>query len=215
MKDTQKKKITRNYHLLRRVEPWKCCRMTASICPNCSGIQTNAWNISKKKVFLSPEIVKWNSFMFFLLMMMNSASAGLQVLWMWAACISLHTFRRTLRVSGPEGDEVESNAMLAVGGGGAGGWHWRVSIPQYRKKSWEIPKYRVKNRWNTGTAFIFGHAYLKVYLSRVFVYLKHFCAPAINLSHQPAPAINIEFSRFNDRKACPTNFIIDYLSEIV
>ena len=140
MKDRQKKKITRNYHLLRRVEPWKCCRMTASICPNCSGIQTNAWNISKKKVFLSPEIVKWNSFMFFLLMMMNSASAGLQVLWMWAACISLHTFRRTLRVSGPEGDEVESNAMLAVGGGGVRG----VGIGgyQYRNTVRKVGKYR-------------------------------------------------------------------------
>ena len=31
MKDTQKKKkeeIRRNYHLLRRVEPWKCCRVS-------------------------------------------------------------------------------------------------------------------------------------------------------------------------------------------
>ena len=108
----------------------------------------------KKTIFLSPEIVKWNSFMLFLLMMMNSASASLQgrhpfnqhfrkfrsktqwigsvqpekfrkswstfrggplfpvgplwilvewmapqVLWMSAACISLHAFQRTLRVS--------------------------------------------------------------------------------------------------------------------
>ena len=29
------------------------CRVTASICPNWSGIQTNAWNISKKKNNLS------------------------------------------------------------------------------------------------------------------------------------------------------------------
>ena len=28
MKDTQKKKITLNYHLLRRVESQKCCRVT-------------------------------------------------------------------------------------------------------------------------------------------------------------------------------------------
>ena len=34
MKDSQKKRITRNYHLLRRVESWKCCRVTAFICPN-------------------------------------------------------------------------------------------------------------------------------------------------------------------------------------
>ena len=38
MKDSQKKRITRNYHLLRRVESWKCCCVTAFICPNCSGI---------------------------------------------------------------------------------------------------------------------------------------------------------------------------------
>ena len=40
MKDTQIKKIARNYHLLRRVESWKCYRVTAFICPNCSGTQT-------------------------------------------------------------------------------------------------------------------------------------------------------------------------------
>ena len=144
MKDTQKKKITRNYHLLRRVEPWKCCRVTAFICPNWSGILTNAWNISKKKktIFLSPEIVKWNSFMLFQLMMMNLAPAGLQVLWMWAACISLHTFQRTLRVSGCRGQrtlrkvtKLESNAKLVAGWGVVGG-HWGYPIPQDRKKNW-------------------------------------------------------------------------------
>ena len=35
----------------------------------------------KKTIFLSPEIVKWKSLMLFLLMMMNSVSAGLQVLY--------------------------------------------------------------------------------------------------------------------------------------
>ena len=44
----QKKKIARNYHLLRRVESWKCYRVTAFICPNCGGIRMNASNISKK-----------------------------------------------------------------------------------------------------------------------------------------------------------------------
>ena len=53
-----------------------------------------------------------------------------------------------------------------LGGGG-------VPIPQYRKKNWQIPKYRVKNRRNTDTAFIIDHSYLKLYLSRVFVYLKY------------------------------------------
>ena len=47
-------------------------------------------------------------------------------------------------------------------------------IPQYRKKNWEIPKYRVKNRRNTDTAFVIGHVYSKLYPSRVFVYL-HGC----------------------------------------
>ena len=107
IKNKQKKKTTPNYHLLGRVESWKCCRVKAFICLNCSGIQTNTWNISLKKIiFLSPEIVKWNSFMLFLLMMMNSASASLQVLWMWAACISLHTFQRTLRVSACRGQRT-------------------------------------------------------------------------------------------------------------
>ena len=132
----QKKKVTRNYHLLRRVESWKCCRVTAFICPNWSGIQTNGWNISKKKtIFLSPEVVKWNSFMLFLLMMMNSAS--LQVLWMWAACISWHTFQQTLRVSAVEvsGPKLESNAILAGGRGGIGG-------TQYRNTVRKIGKYR-------------------------------------------------------------------------
>ena len=53
MKDTQKKRRTLNYHLLRRVESWKCRGVTAFICPNCGGIQTNAWNISKRKNNLS------------------------------------------------------------------------------------------------------------------------------------------------------------------
>ena len=82
MKDTQKTKIAQNYHLLRRVESWKCYRVTAFICPNCDGIQTmrrDARNTSKTKaIFLSPEIVKLNSFLLFLLMMMNSASASVK-----------------------------------------------------------------------------------------------------------------------------------------
>ena len=68
--------------------------------------------------------------------------------------------------------KLESNAML---GGTLGG-------TQYRKKNGQIPKYRVKNRRNIDTAFIFGHAYSKLYPSRVFVYLKHLCT-----SNQPQP----------------------------
>ena len=46
-------------------------------------------------------------------------------------------------------------------------------VPGYRKKNWQIPKFRVENRRNTDTAFMIGHAYLKLYPSHVFVYLKH------------------------------------------
>ena len=42
-------------------------------------------------------------------------------------------------------------------------------------KNWQIPKYRVKNHWNTDTACTIGHTYLKLYPSRVFFYLKHVC----------------------------------------
>ena len=45
MKNTQKKKITRNYHLLTKVESGKCRGVTAAndvICINSGGIQTNA-----------------------------------------------------------------------------------------------------------------------------------------------------------------------------
>ena len=76
----------------------------------------------KKKIVkykFKTKIVKWNSFMLFRLMMMNSASVTLQVLWMSAACISLHTFQRTLRVSAYRGQrtwkkvtKLESNVVL-------------------------------------------------------------------------------------------------------
>ena len=48
-------------------------------------------------------------------------------------------------------------------------------IPQYRKKDWQIPKYCVQNRPNTDTTVTIGHVYLKLYPSRVFVYLHHVC----------------------------------------
>ena len=48
-------------------------------------------------------------------------------------------------------------------------------IPQYRKKIFQIPKYRVENTRNTNTQFMIGHVFLKLYPSRVFVYLKRVC----------------------------------------
>ena len=53
-----------------------------------------------------------------------------------------------------------------------GGIEW-YSIPQHRKKNWQIPKYRVENRRNTDTAFRIGHVYLNLYPPSVFVYLKY------------------------------------------
>ena len=120
MKDTQKKKITRNYHLLRRVESWNVVAWQRSFAQTGAESKQMREIQVKKKIFLSPEIVKWNSVMLFLLMMMNSAS--LQELWIWAACISLRTFQRTLRVSGPK---LESNAML--------GGHWGTGRNTVRK----------------------------------------------------------------------------------
>ena len=49
-------------------------------------------------------------------------------------------------------------------------------IPQYRKKNLQMPigKYLDENRRNTDIAFMIGgHAFLKLYLSRVFVDLMY------------------------------------------
>ena len=68
-------------------------------------------------------------------MMMNSALASLQVLWLWAACISLHTFQRTLRVSGCRGQRTYRRwRSWRATPCWAGGGHWGYPIPQYRKK---------------------------------------------------------------------------------
>ena len=76
----------------------------------------------------------------------------------------------------------------------------RYPIPQCRKKNWQIPKYRVENRRNTDTAFMMGHAYLKLYASRVSVYFKYVCT-----RNQPQPfrdnARRPRCYRCNDRKA--------------
>ena len=56
-------------------------------------------------------------------------------------------------------------------------------IPSYRKKKWQIPKYRVENRLNTDTAYfnhIYNHwtgsAYLWLLPSSAFNYLRHLCS---------------------------------------
>jgi len=81
-------------------------------------------------------------------------------------------------------------------------------IPQYRKKNCQILKFRVENRRNTETALMIGHAYLKLYPPRVFVYLTHLCT-----SNQPQPIRrNVRrppIDRYGDRERCLTNFIMD------
>ena len=73
-------------------------------------------------------------------------------------------------------------------------------IPQYRMKNWQIPKYRVENGRNTDTAFMIGDAYLTLYPSRMFFYVKH-----VYTRNQPQPSReNVRRSRidrYNDRKA--------------
>ena len=79
---------------------------------------------------------------------------------------------------------------------------------QYRDTVRKIGKYRntvYKNRRNTDTVFMIGHDYSKLYPSRVFACLKHFCT-----SNQPQPLRgNVRGPRIdrNDRKGCPANFI--------
>ena len=55
-------------------------------------------------------------------------------------------------------------------------------VPQYFKKNWQMPKYRVDNQQNTDTSYMIGTTCLKLYPSRVFFYLKHLCT-----SNQPQP----------------------------
>ena len=74
-------------------------------------------------------------------------------------------------------------------------------IPQYRTKTWQIPKYRVENGRNTDTAFMMGDAYSTLYPSRdFFFYLKH-----VYTRNQPPPSKeNVRRSRidgYKDRKA--------------
>ena len=77
-------------------------------------------------------------------------------------------------VSGPkEGDEVgeQRHARGDIGG---------YPIPYEKLANTKIPSCQKSTKYDT--AFIFGLAYLKLYPSRVFVYLKHLCT-----SNQPRP----------------------------
>ena len=179
--------------------------------PNSSGIPTNAWNISKKKNNLS--ITRNREVKQFYVFPINDDEFSLSQSpsTLNVGCLYFVTYIPT----DVTGQRVQGSADLNWRATPCQGGHWRgYPIPQYLEKNWQIPKYRVKNRRNTDTAFIFGHINLKLYPSRVSVYLKHLCT-----SNQPQPSRgNVRrprIDRYNDRKGCPTNFIIDYLSEIV
>ena len=80
------------------------------------------------------------------------------------------------------------------------GGHWGVpntAIPYEKLANTEI---RVENGRNTDTAFMIGDAYLTLYPSRMFFYVKH-----VYTRNQPQPSReNVRRSRidrYNDRKA--------------
>ena len=89
---------------------------------------------------------------------------------------------------------------------------------QTKKTKGKIPICRVENRRNTDTAFKIGHAYLKLYPSRVFV-VSQACiheksTSAIAARKRETCNWSTQWSK-SLVIGCPTNFIIDKLSEIV
>ena len=74
-----------------------------------------------------------------------------------------------------ESRKIASPQITAHVEGDIGGY----PIPQYRKKKWQIPKYRVENRLNTDTAY-FNHIYnrfpiLMAAAISAFNYPRHLC----------------------------------------
>ena len=69
-----------------------------------------------------------------------------------------------------------------------------------RKIAWQITKYRVENRRNTDTASMIGHAYLMLYPSCMFFYVKH-AAPEPQPSQLKTGVRKREIYRYNVRKA--------------
>ena len=72
-------------------------------------------------------------------------------------------------------------------------------IPQYHKKNWQIPKYRVENRRNTDTAFMIGHA---VSITRVFLFV---CLFATVVTSTPAIFFNFQVKRDGHESNRATN----------
>ena len=69
-----------------------------------------------------------------------------------------------------------------------------------RKIAWQIPKYRVENGRKTDTASMIGHAYLMLYPSCMFFYVKH-AAPEPQPSQLKTGVRKREIYRYNVRKA--------------
>ena len=66
----------------------------------------------------------------------------------------------------------------------------------------KIPKYRVENRRNTETAFMIGHAYVKLYLSRIKVCLSSMNVyTTINSAIARKRSLRSRIYHYNDRKA--------------
>ena len=63
-------------------------------------------------------------------------------------------------------------------------------IPQYRKKKWQIPKYRVENRLNTDTAY-FNHIY-----NRLRILYGCFHLARLIISGIYAPDVHVFFRYF-------------------
>ena len=81
-------------------------------------------------------------------------------------CECFHIFRDIITVTskGP----CTAHAFPVPNGGGGGGWQFGgYPKPQNRNINWQIPKSRVENRRNTGTAFMIGHPYLELHPSSV------------------------------------------------
>ena len=77
-------------------------------------------------------------------------------------CECFHIFRDIITVTS-KGSCTAHAFPVPDGGGNIGGY----PIPQYRNINWQIPKSRVQNRRNTGTAFMIGHPYLELHPSSV------------------------------------------------
>ena len=114
------------------------------------------------------------------------------------------------------GQQVQGSADLKKGDEVGEQCHARreeaLGGTQYRNTVRKIGKYRTTVSKIDEISIL--HLFSVMFTYRVFVYLKHLCT-SNHPNHYEEMWDNLEFSWFNDRKGCPTNFIVDYLSEIM